>query len=373
VSARQPGPGRLHDGSAGWPLVPTVGWVGPARDGAVTLIDQTLLPEEEVILEIRDLERLAEAIRELRVRGAPAIGIAGAYGVVLAAGRAGHTARDADQALRELEEQAARLAAVRPTAVNLTWAIERVCGVVRASLAAGRPPGEGCDTALAEARAIHAEDLAMSRAMGASGLPLVAPGARIVTHCNTGGLATGGLGTALAVVFAAARAGRAPRVFVDETRPLLQGARLTTWELMKAGIEATLLVDGGAAWLMASRGVDLALVGADRVAANGDAANKIGTYALAVAAARHGVPFYVVAPSSTFDAACPSGGEIVVEERPADEVRSFRGRAAAPRGVAVWNPAFDVTPAELITGWITEGGIVRPPFDFAPSGPRSGA
>jgi len=346
----------------GWPVVPTVGWTGSALDGAVRLLDQTLLPEREVQLEIRDLERLAEAIGALRVRGAPAIGIAGAYGVALSAARAARESAGAAAAIRVVEEDASRLASVRPTAVNLAWAVGRVARRVRDALSSGASAADAAVAALDEARAIHAEDLDMSRAMGEAGLALVPDRARIVTHCNTGGLATGGLGTALAVVFAAARAGRRPRVFADETRPLLQGARLTSWELLRAGIEATLLVDGAAAWLMASRGVDVVLVGADRIAANGDTANKIGTYGLAVAAGRHGVPFYVVAPSSTLDPACPSGREIVVEERPADEVRAFRGRAAAPREAAVWNPAFDVTPASLITGWITEAGLVRPPF-----------
>jgi methylthioribose-1-phosphate isomerase len=202
----------------------------------------------------------------------------------------------------------------------------------------------------------------MSRAIGAAGTSLVPQGGRIITHCNTGGLATGGLGTALAVAFAAQEAGKAPEVLVDETRPLLQGARLTCWELLRAGIAATLMVDGAAAWRMATGGADLVLVGADRIAANGDAANKIGTYALAIAAARHQVPFYVVAPSSTFDRACPSGAEIPIEARPPAEVRGYRDRPVAPEGVAAWNPAFDVTPAALIAGWVTERGVLQPPF-----------
>jgi methylthioribose-1-phosphate isomerase len=207
--------------------------------------------------------------------------------------------------------------------------------------------------------------------MGEAGAALIPHRGRVLTHCNTGGLATGGLGTALAVVFAAARAGREPRVLVDETRPLLQGARLTAWELEREGIEATLLVDGAAAWRMAEHGVDLVLVGADRIAANGDTANKVGTYGLAVAAARHRVPFYVVAPCSTLDPALATGAEIPVEERPADEVRTWGGMALAPRGTRVWNPAFDVTPAELIAGWVTERGTLRPPFPSPAEGPGS--
>ncbi|MBD3235257.1 MAG: S-methyl-5-thioribose-1-phosphate isomerase, partial [Candidatus Eisenbacteria bacterium] len=258
---------------------------------------------------------------------------------------------------------AARLRAVRPTATNLAWAVDRVSAAYRTRREADADPPLAADAALAEARAIHEEDLEMSRRMGAAGLELVPPGGGVITHCNTGGLATGGLGTALAVVFAAAEAGREVRVFVDETRPLLQGARLTAWELQRAGIDATLLVDGAAASLLASGCVDLALVGADRVAANGDAANKIGTYGLALAAARHRVPFYVVAPSTTFDLATPCGAQIAIEQRPAEEVRRFGDQPVAPAEVAVWNPAFDVTPAELIRGWVTEQGLLQPPFE----------
>lgn len=359
--------------------LPTIDWT---EQGTIRLLDQTRLPREEVYLELDSIPELCEAILALRVRGAPAIGIAGAYGVALAARRAlevvtGEPSTAApgqdggrQAALALIEADAARLRAVRPTAVNLAWAIDRVLERLRERIAGGiargmsgggserasgdavATPAELAAAALAEARAIHAEDLAMSRAMGEHGAALLPHGTRVLTHCNTGGLATGGLGTALAVVFAAHEQGKAPSVFVDETRPLLQGARLTMWELARVGIPATLLVDGAAAWAMKRHRIDAVLVGADRVAANGDAANKIGTYGLAIAAARHGVPFYVVAPGSTFDPALASGEAIPIEERPAEEV------LPGGRG-GVWNPAFDVTPAELITGWVTEEGVRR--------------
>lgn len=339
-------------------MTPTIAW--SPDPPAVRILDQTRLPSAEVFLDLTEVDSLCEAIAMLRVRGAPAIGIAGAYGVALAALRA--AARDEASADARVEDAAARLRSVRPTATNLAWGVARVRQRYRDARTQGKAPLAAATAALAEAGAIHEEDLEASRAMGRAGAALVPQGGRVLTHCNTGGLATGGLGTALAVVFEAARAGREPSVFVDETRPLLQGARLTAWELGREGIAATLIVDGAAAWLMASRGVDLVLVGADRIAANGDTANKVGTYGLAVAAARHRVPFYVVAPLSTFDANIAGGSEIPVEERAAEEVRSILEIPIAPRTVPVWNPAFDVTPAELIAGWVTERGILRPPF-----------
>lgn len=346
-------------------MIPTIAW--HPDPPAVRILDQTRLPAAEVFLELTEIASLCEAIAKLRVRGAPAIGIAGAYGVALAA----HLAAAADPATADarVAAAAARLAAVRPTATNLAWGVARVGRRYRAARAAGRAPGPAAAEALEEAGAIHEEDLEASRAMGRNGVALVPPRGRVLTHCNTGGLATGGLGTALAVVFEAARAGREPSVFVDETRPLLQGARLTAWELEREGIPATLLVDGAAAWLMASRGVDLVLVGADRIAVNGDTANKVGTYGLAVSAARHRVPFYVVAPHSTFDATIASGREIPVEERAAEEVRSILEAPIAPQRTPVWNPAFDITPAELIAGWVTERGLLRPPFREPVGGP----
>jgi methylthioribose-1-phosphate isomerase len=337
-------------------MIPTVAWHGDA----VRILDQTRLPAEETFLDLASLDELCEAILSLRVRGAPAIGICGGYGLALAAQQA---AQDAD-----VRRAAAVLRAVRPTAVNLAWAVDRVLRRYEAALAGGAGNRAAAGAALAEARAIHEEDLAASRAMGRWGAELVGHDARILTHCNAGGLATGGLGTALAVVFAAAAAGKRPRVFAAETRPLLQGARLTAWELHREGIDTTVLVDGARAWLMATVGIDLVLVGADRVAANGDAANKIGTLSGAIVARRYGVPFYVVAPSSSFDLELADGGGIPVELRGAQEVWELAGVRTAPQGVDAWNPAFDVTPAELITGWVTEHGVLRPPFTALSSG-----
>lgn len=330
----------------------TVEW----RDGAVRLIDQTLLPAEEVYIEIRSIPELIGAIRRLAVRGAPAIGVAGAYGVALAArplpgeGESEHR--------RRLESEALALSAARPTAVNLGWAVERTLGQARL----GDSPSVRAGLALAEAHRIREEDLELSRRMAEHGLAVLPDPARVVTHCNTGGLATAGGGTALGIVLAGARAGRSFFVHVDETRPLLQGARLNAWELSRAGIPYVVQCDGAAAFGLSRFRFDAALVGADRVAANGDTANKIGTYALALAAQAHDVPFYVVAPRSSFDLSLATGGEIPIEERDAGEVRGFRGSSVTPDDAPVYNPAFDVTPAGLIRGWITERGVERPPF-----------
>ncbi len=327
-------------------MIPTVAWGGDA----VRIIDQTRLPAEEIYLDLTSLEALCEAILSLRVRGAPAIGICAGYGLALMAQRA----EDASAVRRA----AATLRAVRPTAVNLAWAVARVLRSHEDALARGEGLQAAGAAALAEARAIHEEDLAASRAMGLFGAELVGPRARILTHCNTGGLATGGLGTALAVVFTAARAGKRPHVFAAETRPLLQGARLTAWELRRAGIPVTVLVDGARAWLMATAGIDLVLVGADRVAANGDTANKIGTYTVAVLARENKIPFYVAAPLSTFDLSLDSGDQIPIEERHSREVTHLSGLPIAPDGVKVRNPAFDVTPARYITAIVTEKGVL---------------
>ncbi|HZV77180.1 MAG TPA: S-methyl-5-thioribose-1-phosphate isomerase [Candidatus Babeliales bacterium] len=311
-----------------------------AWDGtAVRYLDQRRLPHEIRYERARTAQEIADAIRSLAVRGAPCIGVFAAYGVALLR--------------REIAGDADFLAAVqrvreaRPTAVNLAWAVDRV-------LAAQDP--------LQEARAIHDEQIAVDAAIAANGLALVPKGARILTHCNTGPLATAGGGTAAGVIIAAQRGGKKPKAFVSETRPLLQGARLNYLELRDAGVDAILIVDGAAAVTMREQRVDLAIVGADRIARNGDTANKIGTYSLAIAAAHHGIPFYVAAPRSTFDLAIESGASIPIEERDPEEVAAFAGAQAAPAGAKAYNPAFDITPGHLVTAFITEYGILRPPF-----------
>ncbi len=306
---------------------------------AVRYLDQRRLPHDVRHERARSVEEIEAAIKTLAVRGAPAIGVFGAYGVALL--------RDLiadDEAFRAAAQ---RVREARPTAVNLAWAVDRV-------LAASNM--------LAEAKEIHREQIAMDEAMADAGLDLIPKNARILTHCNTGPIATAGGGTALGVIVAAQRAGKKPHVFVDETRPLLQGARLTYFELQQAGIDATLQVDGAAAIAMQRQHIDLVIVGADRIARNGDTANKIGTYGLAVLAAHHGIPFYVAAPRSTFDFAMRSGDEIHIEERAPEEVTAFGGTPVAPTGAAVYNPAFDVTPGHLVTAFITEYGVVKPPY-----------
>jgi methylthioribose-1-phosphate isomerase len=321
-----------------------VEWVGEA-DGFLRLIDQTRLPGELTYKDCRTPEEVWEAIKNLRVRGAPAIGVAAAYGVVLGV-----------QQGRSAAEVSAYLRKSRPTAVNLFWALERM------EHCAGKegPPGDPLGRLLREARAIEREDREMCRAIGLTGAGLIGEGQGVLTHCNAGALATAGSGTALAVIYAAWEQGRRFPVYADETRPLLQGARLTAWELRQAGIDVTLLCDSMAGQVMREGRVGLILVGADRIAANGDTANKIGTYGVAVLARAHGIPFYVAAPSSTFDLSLPTGDRIPIEQRDAREVTHGFDRATAPEGVRVYNPAFDVTPAELIAGIITERGIIRP-------------
>ncbi len=308
---------------------------------AVVYLDQRLLPHEVRYVRASTPDEIVGAIATLAVRGAPCIGVFGAFGVALL-----RDTIDDDDAFALAVK---RVREARPTAVNLAWAVDRV-------LAA--------DNLLAEAHAIAAEQTQIDAAIGEHGLELVPKNARIVTHCNTGGLATaGGAGTALAVVVAAHRAGKHPRVFVDETRPLLQGSRLNYLELRNAGVDAVLQTDAAAASAMARCGIDLVIVGADRIARNGDTANKIGTYGLAVLAAHHGIPFYVAAPASTFDFTLSGGNGIPIEERSPDEVTEFAGRRVAPEGAAVYNPAFDVTPAHLIAAFVTEAGILRPPYE----------
>ncbi len=325
------------------------------RDGAVEILDQTELPWREVWRHLRGWEEVAEAIRAMRVRGAPLIGIAAAYGLVLSVWHLGAEA-DPEAPFREALEGLSR---ARPTAVNLFRALERMRAVFRDHL--DRETLR--DALLAEARRIHREEVEACRAMGRLGAELLPPGAVVVTICNTGALATGGYGTALGVIRAAWEMGRLSRVYALETRPRLQGARLTAWELLREGIPFCLIVDSAAGSLLSRERVDAVLVGADRIARNGDTANKIGTYPLAVLAARHGVPFYVVAPTSTIDPALRSGGEIPIEERDEEEVLVPYGARFAPEGARAWNPAFDVTPAELITAIVTERGILRPPYE----------
>jgi methylthioribose-1-phosphate isomerase len=335
----------------------TIAWVGGV-DGFVRLIDQTLLPTQLEYRDCRTVEDVWEAIRTLRVRGAPAIGIAAAMGVVVGL-QHGHAGLDRPAFARRLREVADYLRTSRPTAVNLFWALDRMERCFDA-LAESLTPAQSLEAMLHEACAIEAEDRRMCWSIGLAGAALIGEGQGVLTHCNAGGLATADYGTALAVMFAAAEQGRRFSVYADETRPLLQGARLTAWELQQRGIDVTLICDNMAAQVMKERRVDLVIVGADRIAANGDTANKIGTYGVALLAKAHGIPFYVAAPSSTFDLDLPGGAGIPIEQRPAKEVTHGFGRQTAPDGVKVYNPAFDVTPAELIAGIITERGLIRP-------------
>jgi methylthioribose-1-phosphate isomerase len=337
--------------------------ITPVRweDGRLVLLDQTRLPTEEVERICASWPEVAEAIRTLVVRGAPAIGVAAAFGVVLAARASRATTHAA--LLADVEEATKGLAATRPTAVNLFWALDRMRRLVVAS--AQLAVGTVRDRLLEEAQAILAEDLAANRAMGAHGAALVPAGARLLTHCNAGALATAGYGTALGVIRAAHEQGKLAVVWVDETRPVMQGSRLTAWELAREGIPHRLIPDVAAGFVMKRGEVDLVVTGADRIAANGDTANKIGTYSVAVLARHHGIPFYVAAPSSTIDASMPSGEAIVIEERDPTEVRGVAGRQTAPSVSPVFNPAFDVTPAALISAIITERGVFRPPYHFA--------
>jgi methylthioribose-1-phosphate isomerase len=325
------------------------------------LLDQTRLPGDEVTRECRRWEEVADAIRTLVVRGAPAIGVAAAFGLALAARTS--RAERFDDLLADLDAAVKGLGATRPTAVNLFWALDRMR---RTALAMRAVPLDATRARLlAEAQAILEEDLAANRALGDHGATLVGPGARILTHCNAGALATAGYGTALGIVRSAHAQGKVALVWVDETRPVMQGSRLTAWECDREGIPHRLIADVAAASVMARGEVDLVVTGADRIAANGDTANKIGTYGVAVLARHHGVPFYVAAPFSTIDATLPSGARIPIEERDAEEVRRVGAQRTAPPGSPVFNPAFDVTPAALISAIVTERGIFRPPYRFA--------
>jgi methylthioribose-1-phosphate isomerase len=350
--------------------------------GAAEIIDQTLLPAKYAVRRLQTVEAVCEAIAKLRIRGAPALGCAGAYGLLVAVeekwrNQSTHYFDDGDNASggldrfpggvtvaelqAHLESAAETIGATRPTAVNLHWALERLAGVYRQDWPT---PAELLRALRDEAVAIYNEDLEMCRALGRHGAKLIEDGGNVLTHCNTGGLATSGFGTALGVVFAAVEAGKSVHVYADETRPLLQGARLTAWECLRNKIPVTVLVDGAAASLMSRRGVSCVIVGADRIAANGDTANKIGTLTAAILAKRYGVPFYVAAPTSTIDRSLSDGSGIPIEDRAPDEVRSFGSAHAAPAEADAYNPAFDVTPAELISAIITEEGVFEPPYDF---------
>lgn len=335
--------------------IPTV----EINDGAVRIIDQTLLPAEYRIIEITTREEMWEAIKKLRVRGAPAIGVAGAGALAVEINRS--PAADPGVLLQELEAAADYLATSRPTAVNLFWALERMRQTGRKNR--DRPAGELKKVLLAEARAILAEDLAMGRSLGEAGAELIPEGSGVLTHCNAGSLATAGFGSALSPIYVAWERGKRFKVFADETRPLLQGARLTAWELQREGVDVTLICDSMAAWMMKKGRIDLVITGADRVAANGDGANKIGTYSVALAARAHDIPFYMAWPSSTLDLSLATGEEIPIEERGGEEITVIGGKRLAPEGIKTCSPAFDVTPHELIAAHITERGVIYPPYE----------
>jgi methylthioribose-1-phosphate isomerase len=344
----------------------TVDW---SPDGlAVRIIDQRRLPAAYVERDLRTLDEVCDAIRTLAVRGAPAIGVAGAMGLVVALVP---FVEESDDRFRDrLRSFAAAIRATRPTAVNLPWAIDRM---LHAAESGAESPRSVVDALHAEATRIRDEDRAMCERIGVNGLPLIPDGARVLTHCNAGALATAGIGTALAPIYLAAASGRRVEVFVDETRPLLQGSRLTSWELTRAGIPVTVIADNMAASLMRAGQIDLCVVGADRIAANGDVANKVGTYGVAVAANHHAIPFYVAAPWSTFDPATPNGEAIEIEQRDADEVRRGFGVLTAAPDAGVHNPAFDVTPAGLITAIVSDRGVHHRPYNFASSDRASAA
>ena len=348
----------MKDDNTIQPPVAVAQWM-PASDdglGLLRLLDQTRLPGETVFLNCTDTPAVWDAIKRLVVRGAPAIGIAAGYGMVLAA--QGLAGLGRDEFIEQLETAGAYLESSRPTAVNLSWAVRRVLGRAKSSQA-----GDAWEIAaemLTEARAIHDEDAQLCQAIGREAGPVIQQHSGVLTHCNAGALATGGIGTATAGMYVAHGAGHVFRVYCDETRPLLQGSRLTAWELQKAGLDAVVITDSTAGQVLKEGLVGMVIVGADRIAANGDAANKIGTYPLAVLAARHGVAFYVAAPYSTFDMSLPSGDDIPIELRGSEEITEGFGRRTAPAGIETYSPAFDVTPAELITGIITGQGIITP-------------
>jgi len=336
--------------------LPTIEWIGEI-DGKIKLIDQTLLPNELKYVYCDDKESIYHAIKTLMVRGAPAIGIAGAMGTVV--GIKNCNSEDFETFFNEMKKVTSYLGSSRPTAVNLFWGLKRMEDTALKN--SQKPISEIKEILLNEAKTILKEDKEICRKIGEYGEALLENGSCVITHCNAGGLATGDYGTALAVMFAAAEKGKNISVYADETRPLLQGSRLTAWELKNAGIDVTLICDNMAAHTMNQRKIDCVIVGADRIAANGDAANKIGTYSLSIIAKEHNVPFYVAAPASTFDLSIASGAEIPIEERGPDEVTSISGSKIAPDGIKVFNPAFDVTPASNISAIITERGVINSP------------
>ncbi|RED64018.1 S-methyl-5-thioribose-1-phosphate isomerase [Cohnella lupini] len=329
------------------------------ENGALSLLDQRLLPEEIVYLKLTTSQDVWEAIRELKVRGAPAIGIAAAYGVVLGVADFDGTM---DQWVSEVNRHADYLATSRPTAVNLFWALDRIKVRADALASSGMKTEEAVQALLAEAQLIQAEDEATNRRIGEHALTLFEDGMGVLTHCNAGGLATAKYGTALAPFYLALEQGIHLKVFADETRPVLQGARLTAFELQQAGVDVTLICDNMAGHVMSKGWIQAVIVGTDRVAANGDVANKIGTYSVAVLAKAHNIPFYVACPLSTIDLSTPTGADIPIEERHSDEITVGFGKRTAPQGIAVYNPAFDITPNELVTAIITEKGIIKAPY-----------
>ena len=337
-------------------MLPTIEW----QSDAVVMIDQRKLPGQEIYVRCKTAPEVARAIKTMVIRGAPAIGVAAAMGIALGMNRS--KAQGTKQFAVEFNKLCDLMAATRPTAVNLFWAIARMKQAFSAAVLAGQSVAEVKARLTSEATAIHDEDVASCRAMGRFGAEMVPAGARILTHCNAGALATAGYGTALGVIRAAAEQGKVAQVFADETRPFLQGARLTAWELVRDGIPTTVITESMAGPLMQRGDIDFIVVGADRIAANGDFANKIGTYTVAMLAHAHKIPFYTAAPLSTIDLATPDGSAIPIEQRDAREVTHLGGTRLAPEGATVWNPAFDVTPNHLLAGVITEKGIARPPF-----------
>ena len=338
-------------------MLPTIAW----QAGDVVMIDQRKLPGEELYVRCKTGNEVARAIKTMVIRGAPAIGVAAAMGIALAMRRS--KAKGTKQLAVDFTKTCDLMAATRPTAVNLFWAIDRMKRAFAASVQAGHSVDEIRDRLDAEANAIHDEDVESCKAMGRLGAEVVPENARILTHCNAGALATAGYGTALGVIRAAAAAGKVLQVFADETRPFLQGARLTAWELVRDHVPTTVITESMAGPLMRRGEVDFVVVGADRIAANGDVANKVGTYTVALLADAHKVPFYVAAPLSTIDLATPTGDDIKIEERAPREMTHMGSTRLTPEGASVWNPAFDITPARLITGIITERGIIRPPYE----------